>query len=107
MTGFHSQSDRAERALINELRHGPGPDPLVEAVRECVAALTRMKRDAGEPPEKVIVAIKEAAGTSGAAAELDLVRPLIPGSTADIVHTMVDWCIETYYEQPRQRAAAN
>ncbi len=104
---FRLASDSLDRALARELKSNPRPDPLWEALKICVIQLTRNKRDAGEPPERIIVALKEAASDAGLAPRLDPARPLVPGFSGDVVDTMVVWCIETYYESFDAKQAAS
>jgi hypothetical protein len=64
----------------------------VAALREAVRAYVETRRDAGDPPERALIAVKERVGDALRR------RPATPKHDAStLVRRVVHWAIEAYY----------
>jgi len=73
-------------------------EALTQALQESVCAVVDELKDAGWPPERVIVAVKQVADDAGLHSSRNVLSASAPLTERDValVH-MVRWCIERYY----------
>jgi hypothetical protein len=61
--------------------------------------LTCLMRAAGEPPEKVLLALKRAAYDAGAGPTVNDQTGIERRLTSDLVNKLVRWCVDAYFSK--------
>ena len=87
--------DDLTELLAGAFLQAPGTYDLL---RDEVCRFVRAKRDAGEPPERVLIALKEIVARA-------TVRVARTGAHAALADTVIRWCITEFYRPADSRNA--